>query len=389
MNSRTIIHLDLDAFFCAVEELRDPNLRGTAFAVGGKPAERGVVASCSYPARMFGVRSAMPMGRALGLCPGLIVIPARHGIYSDYSHQVMARLHELTALVEQISIDEAFLDVSDITEPADQVGRRLQERIRTEVGLPCSLGIAANKLVAKIATDVGKARNRSNSPPCAITVVPPGEEAAFIAPLPVEALWGVGPKTAEKLHSLGIETVGTLAQWPVETLMNLFGKNGWELAERARGMDDDPIHTNRETKSISQETTFAKDVRDEETLRRTLTELAEGVGRGLRKDGLAGSTIKIKLRWSDFTTLTRQVTLPQPTDQDEEIIAPALQLFEKTWKRGQPVRLLGVGVSGLGAPARQLGLWDQGHEKRRKLQHALDEIEAKLGKGIIHKGKKE
>jgi DNA polymerase-4 len=389
MNPRKIIHLDLDAFFCAVEELRDPSLRGKAFAVGGKPEDRGVVASCSYPARKCGVRSAMPMGRALGLCPGLIVVPGRHHLYSDFSRQVMERLHDVSGLVEQVSIDEAFIDVSDLQEPVEETSRKLQERIRSELSLPCSLGAATNKLVAKIATDVGKARKRSSgSPPCAITVVKPGEEAAFLAPLPVEALWGVGPKTAEKLRSLGIETIGVLAQWPEQTLHDLFGKSGLELAERTRGIDDSPIYTSHITKSISQETTFSKDVKEGEVLRATLKELSQGVGRQLRREKLAGTTIKLKIRWPDFTTLSRQVTLLQPTDQDEEIYRAALPLFEKVWKRGQPVRLLGVGASGLGPPLRQLGLWDQESEKRRKLQHALDEIEAKLGRDVIRRGKK-
>lgn len=386
MSVRKIIHLDLDAFFCAVEELRDPSLRGKAFAVGGKPDERGVVSSCSYPARRCGVRSAMPMARALSMCPGLIVVSTRHHTYGDYSRQVMDRLREISGLVEQVSIDEAFIDISDLPQPPEEIGRALQERIQRDLGLPCSLGIATNKLVAKIATDVGKARNKKDSPPRAVTVVPPGQEAAFLAPLPVEALWGVGPKTAERMHSLGIDTIGTLAQWPTETLEDLFGKNGRELAERARGIDTSPIHTSHEAKSVSQETTFARDIGDGNLLKATLRELSEGVGKQLRRDRLAGSTVKIKVRWPDFTTITRQVTLHQPTNQDDEIFKAALGLFEKLWKPRQRVRLLGVGASGLGPPLRQLGLWDQESEKKRKLQEALDEIEKKLGEGLIRRG---
>ena len=273
---RKILHLDLDAFFCAVEELHNPALRGKPFAVGGRPESRGVVASCSYAARQFGVHSAMPMARALRLCPGLLVVSTRHGVYGDYSRQVMDRLYQLTALVEPISIDEAFLDLSDLPEPGLEIARRLQSRIQQELGLPCSLGVATNKLVAKIATDTGKAARRGPTPPNAITVVPPGEEAAFLAPLPVSALWGVGPKSAARLEGMGIHTIGDLAQMSPAALVSHFGKNGADLARHARGIDDAPVVTTHEVKSISQETTFERDLRESEALRRTLLDLSEG-----------------------------------------------------------------------------------------------------------------
>ncbi|HKZ68683.1 MAG TPA: DNA polymerase IV, partial [Anaerolineales bacterium] len=209
---RKILHLDLDAFFCAVEEQRDPSLRGKPFAVGGKPEERGVVASCSYAARQVGVRSAMPMSRALKLCPGLLIVSARHRAYGQTSDKVMAVLHDLTPLVEQISIDEAFLDVSDLPQSAEAIARELQRTIRDQLNLPASLGVATNKLVAKIATDVGKAAARTGDYPSAVMVVPPGEEAAFLAPLPAIALWGVGPKTADQLARLGLKTIGDIAR---------------------------------------------------------------------------------------------------------------------------------------------------------------------------------
>jgi DNA polymerase-4 len=206
---RTILHLDLDAFFCAVEETRNPALRGKAFAVGGQPNERGVVASCSYAARKMGVRSAMPMSRAIRLCPGLIIVSSHHRIYGEVSRQVMEILHNTTGLVEQISIDEAFLDISDIRDQAERVARGLQARIRSELHLPSSIGIASNKLVAKIATEVGKAAALPRiqapgvaEPPNAVTVVPDGEEAAFLSPLPSDMLWGVGPKTFQRLADL-------------------------------------------------------------------------------------------------------------------------------------------------------------------------------------------
>jgi DNA polymerase-4 len=382
---RKILHLDLDAFYCAVEEQRDPSLRGKPFAVGGQPEERGVVASCSYPARRYGVRSAMPMWRAARLCPGLIIVPAHFDLYHQASGKVMAHLHSLTPLVEQISIDEAFLDVSDLPDEAEAIARQLQARIRDELGLPASLGVAANKLVAKIANDAGKSEAKTDGPPRAIKVVPPGQEATFLAPLPAQALWGVGPKTAERLAGLGLLTIGDMAGWPEEDLGRRFGKIGYDLAKRAKGIDDRPVETERETKSISQETTFPRDVTDAQTLRQTLRKQSAGVGRRLRQAGLAGATVKLKLRWADFTTLTRQITLPQPADQDDQIYASALNLFEKAWRLGRPVRLLGVGVSGFGQP-RQLGLWDEAQADNQQLQETLDDLRERFGDDVIRRG---
>jgi len=390
---RTILHLDLDAFYCAVEETRNPELRGKAFAVGGKPDERGVVASCSYAARKLGVRSAMPMSKALRLSPGLIIVPGHHRIYSEVSKQVMDILHSQTGLVEQISIDEAFLDISDIQDNPERIARGLQARINTELGLPCSIGIASNKLVAKLATEVGKAlalkRIKAQGlvePPNAVTVVGFGEEAAFLNPLPAEMLWGVGPKTSARLTELGIRTIGELAKWPEGELLRLFGENGRELSRHAKGIDDRPVETERETKSISQENTFSRDVRDDKLLQKTLREMSAEVAKQLRKNNLAGKTIKLKIRWPDFTTLTRQTTLNNPTDQEEEIADAVLELLKVVRKPNQAVRLIGVGISGLGAPIRQLGLWDVDSEKSRKLQEAMDTLQEKYGKDVIHKG---
>ncbi|GIK37886.1 MAG: DNA polymerase IV [Chloroflexota bacterium] len=279
---RKILHLDLDAFFCAVEEQRDPGLRGKAFAVGGRPDQRGVVASCSYATRRFGIHSAMPMSRAVKLCPQLIIVSSHFDLYRVASQQVMARLHLLTPLVEQLSIDEAFLDVSDLPEPAAVLARRLQGMINTELHLPCSLGVATNKLVAKIANDAGKSAARSGQPPNALQVVPPGQEAAFLAPLPVESLWGVGPKTAERLHGLGLRTIGDLARWPEADLVRRFGQPGHDLARHAKGLDERPVVTEHEAKSISQEITFVKDVTDDPILRETLRQQSEQVGYHLR-----------------------------------------------------------------------------------------------------------
>ena len=388
-----IIHLDLDAFFCAVEETRRPELRGKAFAVGGKPDERGVVSSCSYAARRDGVRSAMPMSQALRLSRGLIIMPARHGLYNEVSKQVMGILHNVTGLVEQISIDEAFLDISDLRDEPESLARGLQARIRAELQLPCSIGIASNKMVAKMATEVGKAialkRIKAQGlaePPNAVTVVGYGEEAQFLNPLPADMLWGVGPKTSKRLSELGIHTIGDIAKWPESEMIRLFGENGRELSRHSKGIDDRPIETDRETKSISQEITFSRDVRDDRLLQKKLIEMSAEVAKQLRSNNLAGKTIKLKMRWPDFTTLTRQTTLNNPTDQEEEISRAALDLLKAVRKPNQAVRLIGVGVSGLGAPIRQLGLWDVDDKKSRKLQEAVDALHEKYGKDVIRKG---
>jgi DNA polymerase-4 len=356
--NRKIIHIDLDAFYCAVEQRRDPTLEGIPFAVGGRPDERGVISSCSYPARRLGIRSAMPTARALRIYPGLQILTPHHSEYSQASRQVMEHLYNLTPFVEQISIDEAFLDVSELPPSGEDIARQLQSAIRNECKLPSSLGVATNKLVAKIANDFGKASAGGDSPPNAITVVPAGDEAEFLAPLPVEALWGIGPKTAERLAEREIYSIGQLAVLPVADLVQMFGKNGHDLYQRARGIDERPIVTEYEPKSFSQEITFARDVREEAYLRTTLKELSEGVSERLKSASRAGVTIKLKIRWPDFTTITRQITLPVPTDQELQIYNAALQLFEKVWRPGKAVRLIGVGVSGLKQPIQQLSLWE-------------------------------
>ena len=384
---RTILHLDLDAFYCSVEEIQNPSLRGKPFAVGGKPDERGVVASCSYAARALGIRSAMPMSRAVRLCRELIIVSGRHRLYGEYSEKVMEKLRDLTPLVEQISIDEAFLDISDIQLPAARIALDLQSAIRTELNLPSSVGIASNKLVAKIATEVGKkSSKKKNEPPFGFTIVPAGDEAKFLAPLPADMLWGVGPKTNARLAELGIHTIGDIAHWPEKELVSLFGENGRDLWKHANGIDNRPVVTEYETKSVSQETTFNVDIKEQKTLEKTLREQSRDVARQLRKNDLAGKTVKIKIRWPDFTTLTRQTTLPTSTDNEDEIYRAAVKLMNTVRKPNQAVRLLGVGVSGIGAPVRQLSLWDAGSEKSRKLQEVVDELQAKYGKGVIRKG---
>ncbi len=354
---RTILHLDLDAFYCAVEERENPALSGRPFAVGGRPDQRGVVASCSYAARQYGVRSAMPMRKALALCPDLLVVPMHRRAYSQASRQVMDRLREVTPLVEQISIDEAFLDVSDLDETGETIARRLQRQILDELSLPCSLGVATNKLVAKIASDKGKKDAPGGGPPNAITVVPAGEEAQFLADLSVDALWGIGPKTAQRLGQLGIETIGDLAEWPVADLERRFGRHGSGMAQRALGVDESPIVTQRTAKSFSQEITFSRDVNDARRLRSEIDEQSKKLSSQLQKRKLGATTIKVKLRWPNFTTLTRQTTLSQPIDQADQIAKTAWWLLRRVWEPGLYIRLLGVGVSGFREKPRQMDLW--------------------------------
>ncbi len=378
--------MDLDAFFCAVEELQRPDLIGKPFAVGGSPDGRGVVSSCSYAARMFGVHSAMPMRRALQICPDLQTVSGHHRSYSDYSKKVMAILSQSTFLVEQISIDEAFLDISDLPETSSEVARNLQKQILDELNLPNSFGGATNKLVAKIANNIGKKEIKSNKPPCAIKIIPPGGEAAFLAPLKCDELWGVGPKTALRLKQKGIKTIGDIAAIPDTLLVQWFGKLGGDLARRSKGIDSREISLSSEMKSISAEITFEKDITDFTELRMKIWRLSEKVGARLRKKNFSASTVRLKLRWADFTTPTRQVSFQQPIDQDKVIFEAALQLFNTLWEKGKPVRLIGVGVSGLAPQAVQLSLWDTPDEKERRLDDALDELRLRYGKNSVKRG---
>jgi DNA polymerase IV len=332
------------------------------------------------------------MAHAVRLCPDLIVVRPNFPAYRAASKEVMARLHALTPLVEQISIDEAFLDASALHEDGHMLASQLQQTIRDELGLSCSLGVASNKLVAKIATDVGKSLVRSGAMPQAICVVPPGEEATFLAPLPTSALWGVGPKTAEKLARMGIHTIGEIAAWPPADLARRFGQHGEDLARRARGIDDRPIVTERAAKSISQETTFTSDVSDQATLERTLREQASALAEKLRREDVVASTVKLKIRWPDFTTPTRQLTLPQPTDDGAQIADAALRLFRQIWTHEQPVRLIGVGVSGFSSAPRQLSLWDAPAAptpvelaRKQRMQAALAAIQQRFGAGVVRR----
>ncbi|MEK7269958.1 MAG: DNA polymerase IV [Planctomycetota bacterium] len=377
--TRTILHMDLDAFFCSVEELLDPSLKGTAFAVGAPAEARGVLATASYAARKFGVHSAMPTGQALRLCPKLKIVSGRHGLYAEHSKKVMAVLAEATPFLEVTSIDEAYLDVTHDKRPGAEIAAALKKRIRTETGLPCSFGVASNKLVAKIATNVGK--------PDGLVVVPPGREAGFLAPLPMEMLWGAGPKTRERLAALGMRTIGDVARWNAADLERRFGVFGADLSLHANGLDDGPVEAGGEAKSVSEETTFPKDVSDARALAQTLASLCEGVAASLRKEGLAARTIRLKIRWPSFELITRQTTLPEPTDLESRIVETARALLAAARPAGKPVRLLGVAAANFSAPSRQAGLFDAASSRRQaSFARALDRVRSRFGKDALRWG---
>ncbi|MDH4208486.1 MAG: DNA polymerase IV [Anaerolineae bacterium] len=385
MAQRYVLHVDFDAFYASVEEILDPALKGKPLIVGAPPERRGVVASASYPARAFGVHSAMPTAQALRLCPQAIVLPPRHNIYGEYSARMMAILSEYTPLVEPLSLDEAFLDVTGCEAgwgSPEELAHHLQERLKTELGLTASLGLASNKLVAKIASGLEK--------PSGFVVVPPGREAELLAPLPVEKLWGVGEVTAGNLHEMGVFTVGELAELPADQLEARFGRRGRELYRQARGIDDSPVLVERVEKSLSREVTFAQDIGVRQALRKQLRTLSESVARTLRKRGLRGRTVTLKLRYSDFETLTRQVTVASATDLEQVIFEQAARLLDKAWDTRRKVRLIGVGVSKLDAEARQLGLFesaDDGQtEKLRRLSESVDRIRERYGDEAIRRG---
>jgi DNA polymerase-4 len=290
----------------------------------------------------------------------------------------MEVLRSAAPVVEQISIDEAFLDVSDDPRGGPQAALDLKNEIRERFKLTTSWGVASNKLVAKIATEVGK--------PDGLVVVPHGEEGVFLAPLPVGMLWGVGPKTQSRLAQHGVRTIGDLAQMQEGQLERLFGEHGVDLATKAKGIDKRPVTDEHEARSMSSERTFERDIADPNELSSILMELSSNVGRRLRKAEMVGNTVRIKLRWPDFSTITRQTKLDQPTDQDGEIFRAARTLFKREWVEGRSVRLLGVGVSDLGSPIRQLTLFNQSWEQDRRLLNAVDEIRSRYGSKYLVRG---
>ncbi len=377
MTGRTILHVDLDAFFAAVEQRDRPELRGRPVVVGGgTPDQRGVVSAASYEARRFGIHSAMPLRTAGALCPEAVFLPVDGRKYQAVSREVMAILRRFTPLVEPISIDEAFLDVTGsraLFGDGPTIGRAIRAAILAEVRLTASVGVASTKLVAKIASDLRK--------PDALVVVEPGGEAAFLAPLAIGRLWGVGERTAANLAELGVTTMGQLAALPDDLLVRRFGRHGATLAERARGIDDDTVSEGAPVKSISHEHTFDVDTNDPALIDKTLLAMADGVAGRLRSAGLRAATVQVKIRDSSFRTITRQRTLAEPTDLAEPIWRTALELARPEI-RGIHVRLLGVATSGF-AEREQLTLFAEdpagADGRRRRATEAADAVRRRFG----------
>jgi DNA polymerase-4 len=341
---RHIIHADLDAFYAAVEQLDNPELRGKPVLVGGRPEGRGVVATASYEARKFGVHSAMPMATAVRHCPQGIIVRPRFDRYRELSQQVMRVFRDITTVVEPLSLDEAFLDITEVVNPGGRpplaLALELKERVKAETALNISVGVGTTKSVAKIASDLQK--------PDGLVVVAPGDERAFLAPLAVRKLPGIGPKASQRLMRDGIETIGQLADQSPEWFQRRFGKRAEGIRLRAAGQDRDPVNTERVAKSISSETTFPEDIRDPAELYRQISRLSTKVTQQLERKDLQGKTVSVKLRLSDFTTFTRQNTLAHPTRSEDTIRETAWQLLSAQLTPQRAFRLLGVGVSGFG-----------------------------------------
>jgi DNA polymerase-4 len=382
-NRLTILHVDMDAFYVSVEQRDQPQLRGRPVIVGGLGG-RGVVSAASYEARRFGVHSAMPMATARRLCPHAAFLPVRMAHYTQVSRQIRDVFFAFTPLVEPLSLDEAFLDVrgcEGLFGPALDIARRIKERIRAETGLTASVGVALNKFLAKLASDHGK--------PDGFVVVPPDEVRAFLAPLPVSRLWGVGQKAEERFHALGLHTMGQVAALPQRVLSDHFGAVGRHVWQLAQGQDDRAVVPDREARSLSTETTFAADVGDRHLLRTWLLELVDHLASRLRHEGLHARTLEVKLRASDFRTCTRSQALPEATDATDVLWQAAAALFEWSLSRDLlPLRLLGVGVSRLiRAAAVQGQLFDADVRARRTtLDRAVDAIRGQFGNGAIQRG---
>jgi len=381
---RTFFHVDMDAFFVSVEELYDPSLKGKPVVVGGRPNERGVVSAASYAARKFGVHSAMPLRTAYKLCPQAIFVDGHPDRYRDYSHKVYEVLTAFSPLVEMASIDEAYLDITGTERlygPPLRAAHILHERMKQATSLNCSIGIAAARMVAKICSDQAK--------PNGILWVVPGHEAAFLAPLDVRKVPGVGKVTEKNLHDLGIRKVGDLAKLDEAFLEERFGKWGLALAGKSRGLDaggwyDTEIGEEEGPKSISHEHTFSEDTADLEHIESTLARLSEMVGRRLREHGLEARTLQLKLRYSDFSTFTRAHTPPRATQLDTEIFEEIRELFQRNWKQGAKVRLLGVHASGWAEGGVQMDLLDgERHEKWKGAMAAADRLRDKFGEKAV------
>jgi DNA polymerase-4 len=386
MTDRAILHVDMDAFYASIEQLDDPRLKGRPVIVGADPKEghgRGVVAACSYEARKFGVRSALPIGRAWKLCPEGAYVRPRMKRYVEVSAQVMEVLRQFTNLVEPLSIDEAFLDITGsiaLFGAPVQIAKAIKKQIREATGLTASAGVAPNKFLAKIASDLKK--------PDGLVVVENEDVEAFLRDLPIARLWGVGPKTEERLHEMGLHTIGGIRSRTQEDMARALGSNlGIHLHELALGHDDRPVVPNWEPKSISNETTFEEDTRDRDLLVQTIRRLAESVGRRLRRESYRARKVTLKIRFEPFDTHTRQTSVKRPIDGDEEIARLALGLFDQ-FSLDRRVRLIGVGTGEIvrpGEESAQMGLFDE-PKKESVIDRTVDKIRERFGDDRIRRG---
>jgi DNA polymerase-4 len=384
---RTVFHVDMDAFFVSVEELFDPSLKGKAVVVGGKRDERGVVSAASYEARKFGVHSALPLRTAAKLCPHAIFVPGHPERYREYSGRVFEVLERFTPKVEMASVDEAYLDMTGTERlhgPPLRAAHALHEAVKSATQLNCSIGVASSRLVAKIASDQAK--------PNGVLRVLPGVEARYLAPLDVRKVPGVGKVTEKNLNALGIRKIGDLAALDERTLEARFGKWGLALAGKAQGLDaggwfDAEIGDRGDPKSISHEHTFNEDTNDAAQLEATLAHLAEKVGRRLREHGLYARTLQLKLRYSDFSTITRANSFDAPTQIDIDLVEEARRLLYANWERGRTIRLLGVHASGFEHEQGQLSLTDGGRAERwRQALEAADRLRDRYGEAAVALG---
>jgi DNA polymerase IV len=379
-----ILHVDMDAFYASVEERDDPSLVGKAVIVGGTAEGRGVVAAANYEARKFGVHSAMAAARAVRLCPHATFIRPRMDRYAEVSRQVRSIFEEFTPLVEPLSLDEAFLDATGC-EPlfgsSAEIGLQIKSRIRAELRLIASVGVAPNKFLAKIASDLRK--------PDGFVVVQQEAVQEFLDPLPVGRIWGVGKVTGQVFDRLGIRTIGELRQLSLDSLQQLFGSSGEHYWRLSHGLDERKVVPDREAKSISHETTFAEDIASRDELQAWLVELVEQVARRLRRHELKGRTVELKVRFADFHTITRSATLAEPTNITQELLVAGTELLRTKLPPGHsPVRLLGFGVNGFDDTGRsQRQLFDEPvRERQRQLDEVADQIAGKFGKAAIRRG---
>ena len=381
MRYRTILHIDMDAFYASVEQLDYPDLKGKPVIVGG--GKRGVVSAASYEARAYGVHSAMPIFKARKLCPTAVFQTVRMDRYVEVSHNVMAILHSYAPLVEQVSIDEAFLDISGterLKGPPLDVAVGIKDSIKKQIGITSSIGMAPNKFLAKIASDLDK--------PDGLYVIQPNEIKRFLAVLPISKIPGVGNKTVTKLKALGVESVGDVLKIPENLITNKFGKYGHRLLSLAAGVDESSVTPYHQVKSVSTERTFSEDTTDREAVRKWVLKQSEEVGRRLRRKSLKGRTVTLKIKTSDFVVKTRRKTLRRPTDITAEIFEAAAGLLDG-YAMAKPVRLIGVGVSSLDQPLAQLSIWDEGQSDKKKhanMDRAVDTVKDMFGGESIKRG---